>query len=595
MKKFVRKLLIMVSYVLFLLPLTMVDVGYASQSITNWEYVYDNPDGAYNGEIKTWDASEEGKYSIPEWSALKNPEFKIRLLGDINAVATKGDVVRFLFNIWKDMLDDQGYFKMKESSTKPNFKDFNNLVEQAQIDASILFEKGILNGIKKDDGMYLNLGDPLKRCELAVILTNFNIMLWNLPKVTEYGHTKDVHSDKICYWAKDYVYYVIQHNLMSGVADKIFNPEGLVKIVEVCEVAIRLIDSNGIAAKNVLEKIEDIFPITSDADFVSDKKTAIPVSSIRFTENSSGFGYISWGMANLEVFPSEAMRYLDLRIKDNNLKTGSQKSLNIVKVFDRATIGQNNILGIELNALCPGNVTLEVRTLDGSNTIITNEIGPRPINYSQYTFQNNTLVFNVLGEIETDMSKIPNNYRDYPYILNGIEKSVYELPFYRNENKGNQFGPLIAYSKFSYIYEGFARKIQNYYNAVLNIDYETIELEKFNKDLNNELPGESSISKYIEYVKKYKIKTKGTIEIYLPIIFYDYMNFYVRTRIKLNILSSDTNKDLLLGDYTTLGYIYYDTNFDFIADIPISFDFHNILLIPGPLAIASRTDSNIRK
>lgn len=595
MKSITRRYLLVLLSILFLfntaIPSNASSITYSNP---NWECIYDNPTNAYSGAKKSWDISQQTSFSPPSWSSLNNPEYNVKLFGDINTPALKGDAVLLFIRIWQNLLVSKGYSPMQASSIKPDFKDFNNLVDYAQIETSILIDKGIISGAKEGDDIYLNFGNQLTRCELAVILEKFNILFWNFPKGENSGTCKDVNKNiGKFHWGEENIKYVLQYNLMTCDSNGNFNPDEIVTIPEVCEIALRLIGNTEITAKNLFEEMQYIFPIVSSAKFPDVKRTPIPVNSIRFTDSSSGFGYVNWGMVYLEVLPIEAAKYLDIRVIDHNLQTGVLKSLKIASISDKTKLGRLNTIGIELTALCPGPVTIEVRALDGSNKATTTETGPKPINYMQYSTEGKNINFNILGELETDVSKMPTNYMYYPYILKGIDNWIYEIPAkYYNLKTRSCFGSVIAWDKYSYAYTIMARELMKYYTTILNVDYETIDFQTFKDGLGNatEVFSDTDICNYIEHVKEHKIKTQGSIQLYIPIVYY-WTDFHFRSQIKLDILSSDTNIGILLPGQR-LNLMYGDTTFNFIADVPVSF-YIKAIPLPALFSVIKMTDCNI--
>jgi hypothetical protein len=145
---------------------------------------------------------------------------------------------------------------------------------------------------------------------------------------------------------------------------------------------------------------------------------------------------------------------------------------------------------------------------------------------------------------------LPKNFEMYPYIVSGIDNSIYEIPNYLYDYDP-PFGPIKAYQKFFKDYASMDNMITSAYNEILNIDYETISQEHFYNTINNALWYRNvgtDLDRYIDYVKKNKIKIEGKATPLFPIVYFDGYNLRVRTKIEYTILSSNTKIDLLFGD-----------------------------------------------
>lgn len=577
MKNFIRRLLLLTLSVLILTSSIPANAESINSSLDgNWERIYDNPTGAYNGEEKTWNTSGTSSYPIPEWSSLKKPEFNVKIFGDINAPVKKGEAALLFLRIWQNMLGDIGYSPMTASFNKPPFKDLNNFVPKAQDEISILYDKTIINGTRRDDVLYLNFGDDMKRCELATILSGFEKVMWRFPRSpNQFCPFNDIwvehYSNNTFHWAYSDIVYIFNKGLMSGVSKKEFNPDGFLSIAEVCEIAIRLIGTNGITSKNVFEEIGKIFPVISENKFTDIAvKKAPKVTSIKVTTVVKEYPNIPNEFVDIDIYPIEALKYLDIRLIDENVYGSGAKCTKFD--FDPVYINslKPNTPRITLTSLVPGMSTLQVRVLDGSNAIYKTAVNPKPIDYREYQIKEPFgVVFEKAGEIETDVSKMPNNYDLFPYILKGIDSSIYELPHLGTE----WLDPKQTYKKYGYLYTNFAAVLQTYYNTMLNVDYETIEFQSFKNGLCGVAVSDidGSVKRYIEYVKEHKIKTKGSVEIYLPITYCSEF-ILVRCRIKMDILNADTDRAIMFADQLVPGYSYNSKTFDFIADSFLNFD-----------------------
>lgn len=198
------------------------------------------------------------------------------------------------------------------------------------------------------------------------------------------------------------------------------------------------------------------------------------------------------------------------------------------------------------------------------------------------------------GTIEQDENNLPANKDSYPYILSEVPKEIYEATFVKNDAEKFQT-PTQAYVDLKSRYESIKSNIEAYYNILLNIDYETINEEKFKTDLSVLSVGiidDEQIKSYVEYVKTNKIKLEGKATVQLPIVYYDGLYYRARTKIELTVKNSDTDKNLLFQD---TGNIKYDGKaFSCYADVRLGsvFNNDNLYVSQAPLVNILLKDKN---
>jgi len=194
------------------------------------------------------------------------------------------------------------------------------------------------------------------------------------------------------------------------------------------------------------------------------------------------------------------------------------------------------------------------------------------LNLPQYSMGINSIC-NFLGienaEIETDISKMPYNYYDYPFIVKGVPKEYYEKPFENLYDK-YVYKPKECFVGHGRNYYHISQDIAEFYKTLLNVDYNTIDEEVFIKNITQYVayPGKdtSKIREYLKYVKDNKIILKGeaciipastTIkEFGLP---GDGGQTYVRMCLRFEVISSTTNQNILLGDNLNMRDITYNS------------------------------------
>lgn len=173
-------------------------------------------------------------------------------------------------------------------------------------------------------------------------------------------------------------------------------------------------------------------------------------------------------------------------------------------------------------------------------------------------------------KINIDPNNVPSNSSDYPYTLFNVDKSIYEKAFVKDEDYAADFkNPIDIYIKEKDNYAQIKEKAENYYNYILNIDYNSINIDDFKKNISQYSMYsvyDSDIENYIDYVKKNRIKISGTAKAQLPIVYYD--GKYIRIRLKLifKIDTSDTKENLLYGDLSNKQKNTYSDNNNILID-----------------------------
>ena len=110
----------------------------------------------------------------------------------------------------------------------------------------------------------------------------------------------------------------------------------------------------------------------------------------------------------------------------------------------------------------------------------------------------------------------------------------------------------------------------------MNINYETITEEEISNKIKNMTVGllnENEIKDYVEYVKANKIKLEGKATVQLPIVYYDGVEYRVRTQLEFEIKSSDTDLNILFLDVPNTQYT--GKNFNCYVDVRLGKVFDN--------------------
>lgn len=170
--------------------------------------------------------------------------------------------------------------------------------------------------------------------------------------------------------------------------------------------------------------------------------------------------------------------------------------------------------------------------------------------------------------ININEDKMPSNKEEFAYTLSNIDKKVYEIENYKaNENYKNS---LEVYSTLKTYYEAINYKVEQYYNTIINIDYEKISLEELYSTIvynSMHIVTSNELEEYITYVKDNKIKVSGEAKLQNPIIYFDGETYRARTKLTYNIESADTLKNIFFKDIDSTYEIGEKTIY---VDVPIS-------------------------
>lgn len=258
-------------------------------------------------------------------------------------------------------------------------------------------------------------------------------------------------------------------------------------------------------------------------------------------------------MLQLEVEPDE------LKMSDGTLAKftddekyiiGQAVTLGLIENKNSAVSDKDIIKG-ELNKLII-TIVEKYATITG-NAVIINEAG-------ELVNQNISIV--------TKTSEKPKNYKEYPYIVDNISNEIYETEFANKRTYDNQT-PKEVYEMIGDTYGQISETATRYFNAILNVDYETITVENFLEEINKSsvyLLDEEDVETYVNYVKENKIKLKGKGTAMIPIICWSGERYLLRTKVTFEILSSNTDKNLLYMDDKVT---YNGKTFEAYIDIPM--------------------------
>ncbi|MDD3303947.1 MAG: hypothetical protein PHP54_03425 [Clostridia bacterium] len=209
--------------------------------------------------------------------------------------------------------------------------------------------------------------------------------------------------------------------------------------------------------------------------------------------------------------------------------------------------------------------------LNGNKDITKGKLNELIINaYEKYNITDITG-----GVIETDENNLPSNKADYPYILKDIPKEIYEAQF-TVDTVDKAKNPKEAYGLIKNKYAAIKSGVENYYKAILNVDYNTITEEGFKNQINDFIVGlydDNTVKEYVEYVKSNKIQLAGKATVQLPIVYYNGFSYRARTKIEFEIKNSDTDKNILFMDIADTKY--EGNTITCYADVALGLVFNN--------------------
>ena len=197
------------------------------------------------------------------------------------------------------------------------------------------------------------------------------------------------------------------------------------------------------------------------------------------------------------------------------------------------------------DAISYGIILNENVNLNGNKNMTKGMLNKLVVDYIE---KKNLVIFT--GEkVRATEENMPSNKDDYPYILETVENSVYEIPSYCFLD--SSANAIDVYRARRSQYDVINNIVTSYYNILLNVDYETITFEDFKSKILSVATfsvEDEDIQNYINYVKENKIKITGTSKVQFPIIYSDGIGYRVRTKIDYNVSSQGSLKNVLFLD-----------------------------------------------
>lgn len=259
--------------------------------------------------------------------------------------------------------------------------------------------------------------------------------------------------------------------------------------------------------------------------------------------------------------------FLNARNKELELTISSTTECNIKNLYSFTQEQQQYINDLAENGLI--NNTKQKLNLD--KDIIKGQINEIVINYVD---KYNSLVDEGETLVLKEDSK-PANKDYYPYIVYSIPNEVYEIK-HVGQDDPNYMSPKAVYKYKKEYYNQMKKRLTDYYDTILNVNYKNINKEEFKNVLDELLLyayDDSIFEEYVNYIKENEIVLVGSSKALLPIMYYDGIDFRLRMKLEFKIVSSKTDKNVVFGDLfnnSVTPVTYKEKEYSVYVDAPMS-------------------------
>ena len=268
--------------------------------------------------------------------------------------------------------------------------------------------------------------------------------------------------------------------------------------------------------------------------------------------------------------------------KKNSTITYSELVCYFEKALDMLSnveISENIIDMLRNDTKYSDEVKLAISNLIEKNIIVVNS---EKINGNKKAVKGmaNELAVNILEKYiitANDSMKtenMPSNANEYPYILNSFSNEAYELSRIESLDSSNKQTPKEVYKLKKTEYERISRYVKNYFEAMLNVDYEVLDYSEYASSMDKYLIFSSksdSLEQYFDYIIQNKIKMEANAQFVEPCVYYDGEHYRARVKIDLKILETDTRENLLIGDLNSeSSYVYNKDEYTMYVDCALS-------------------------
>lgn len=212
-----------------------------------------------------------------------------------------------------------------------------------------------------------------------------------------------------------------------------------------------------------------------------------------------------------------------------------------------------------------GVITVNPKFINGNQKLYKGKLNELIVNFAE---QYNTITVGD-ARININEDKIPENVNKYPYTLASVQKDTYEIEFINDGTEGF-ISPIELFKDNKQYYSQIKSYIENYYGYLVNINHENITVEQMKRKMKKYALNafdEKILTEYVNYVKDKKIKLTGTVTAQMPCVYFDGENYRVRTKIEINVESSDTEDNILYYDLTGDGITYNEKQYTLYLDV----------------------------
>ena len=158
------------------------------------------------------------------------------------------------------------------------------------------------------------------------------------------------------------------------------------------------------------------------------------------------------------------------------------------------------------------------------------------------------------SKVIVDKEKLPSNSQMYPYNLDIVDKFIYEYSF-KDSTSQDFVSPKDLYKDVKSDYEKIVSNVNQYFDTILNINYENFDIDSFGKII-------EKTSNYNEYyyslfknrVINRKLVVNGNSQVILPCIYKVGDKYYVRTYVEFKITNAESKENLMFWNTDSLKF-----------------------------------------
>ena len=311
--------------------------------------------------------------------------------------------------------------------TLDKFEDSGSLEPyNAKGEAQIMVRLGILEGRTTQDGLvYMDMADDITRGETAKILSVFYQKtkgnMQSLRGSLDFEDTRN-------HWAKQYIDYCYERELLNGKSERFFDPDGLITKEEVIQILINMIDKyqiNGISERNVAKALNETFYVTTAYDDENNSTNSSSTSIYTKVPITSDNYYYSVRPNNTVTIKvkGNSSRRINITAENNNIKvTNSSSSNGVYTVNVKGIYEGTGFLKCEYTSGAADYETLfipifvressaiKASSISSSNSNISLKVGESYLLSSNITVSPQSAIYNGVYYASSNPSVVSVNY-----------------------------------------------------------------------------------------------------------------------------------------------------------------------------------------